>query len=51
VGDMPGVMEFMAQGAKLGQLWMEGHFEVGDPLVNAGAEGPLGQRAGKLAAK
>ena len=35
--DMRGVGEFMAHGAKLGHLWMEGHFEVGDPLVNAGA--------------
>lgn len=34
--DMLGVKEFMAQGALLGQLWMEGHFEVGDPLVAAG---------------
>ncbi|MCL4515503.1 MAG: AAA family ATPase [Firmicutes bacterium] len=34
--DMRGVKEFMAQGALLGQLWMEGHFEVGDPLVAAG---------------
>jgi predicted ATPase len=35
--DMRGVGEFMRHGAKLGHLWMEGHFEVGDPLVNAGA--------------
>lgn len=35
--DMRGITDFMAHGAKLGQLWMEGHFEVGDPLVNAGA--------------
>jgi predicted ATPase len=35
--DMRGINEQMAQGAKLGQLWMEGHFEVGDPLVNSGA--------------
>jgi predicted ATPase len=34
--DMSGVREFMDQGALLGQLWMEGHFEVGDPLVAAG---------------
>jgi predicted ATPase len=40
--DMRGIAEFMAQGAKLGHLWMEGHFEVGDPLVNAGAERPAG---------
>ena len=36
--DMPGINEFMAEGALLGQLWMEGHFEVGDPLTNSGAE-------------
>ena len=26
----------MENGAQLGQLWMEGHFEVGDPLTNSG---------------
>ncbi len=36
--DMLGISEFMAQGALLGQLWMEGYFEVGDPLTNLGAE-------------
>lgn len=35
--DMRGVGEFVDHGAKLGHLWMEGHFEAGDPLVNAGA--------------
>ena len=35
--EMPGITEFMAEGALLGQLWMEGHFEVGDPLTNSGA--------------
>ncbi|MBM4032559.1 MAG: ATPase [Planctomycetes bacterium] len=34
--DMPGIREFMEAGAKLGNLWMEGHFDVGDPLTNAG---------------
>ena len=38
VSEMRGIKEFMAEGALLGQLWMEGHFEVGDPLSNAGAE-------------
>lgn len=33
---MRGVLEFMEHGAKLGQLWMEGHFEVGDPLTHSG---------------
>jgi predicted ATPase len=37
--DMTGIPDFMRAGAKLGQLWMEGYFEVGDPLAAAG--GPL----------
>lgn len=35
--DLPGVPEFMAHGALLGHLWMEGQLGVGDPLVNQGA--------------
>ena len=35
--DMQGISQFMEHGAALGQLWMEGQFEVGDPLTNAGA--------------
>lgn len=35
--DRPGVREFVEHGALLGQLWMEGHLGVGDPLVNQGA--------------
>lgn len=38
VSDMRGIKEFMNEGALLGNLWMEGHFEVGDPLTNAGAD-------------
>ncbi len=34
--DMRGINEMMEAGGKLGQLWMEGFFEVGDPLKNAG---------------
>jgi predicted ATPase len=34
--DMRGIPEFLAEGALLGHLWMEGHFEVGDPLTAAG---------------
>ena len=34
--DMRGVKEFMEEGAQLGYLWMEGHFEVGDPLTSSG---------------
>jgi predicted ATPase len=32
--DMTGVKEFIQDGAKLGHLWAEGHFDVGDPLGN-----------------
>jgi predicted ATPase len=35
--EIRGISDFMAEGAKLGQLWMEGHFDVGDPLANSGA--------------
>ena len=38
--EMPGIKNFLETGAKLGQLWMEGYFEFGDPLTNAG--GPKG---------
>ncbi|HWQ36179.1 MAG TPA: AAA family ATPase [Blastocatellia bacterium] len=34
--DMNGINEMMEAGGKLGQLWMEGFFEVGDPLINVG---------------
>lgn len=34
--DMQGISEFVGHGALLGDLWMEGYFEVGDPLVAAG---------------
>jgi predicted ATPase len=35
-GDMAGVREQFDRGAGMGDLWMEGHFDVGDPLTNAG---------------
>ena len=35
--DLPRVRAFMDEGAKLGDLWMEGQFGVGDPLVEHGA--------------
>ncbi|MBI5441956.1 MAG: AAA family ATPase [Deltaproteobacteria bacterium] len=41
--DIEGVPEFMAAGATLGHLWMEGRFGVGDPLVRSGA--PVGRPA------
>ena len=34
--DMQGINDFIEAGAKLGDLWMEGYFEFGDPLTNAG---------------
>ena len=34
--DMRGIPEFMAEGATLGNLWMEGFFEFGDPLKYKG---------------
>ena len=35
--DLSGVQDFMDEGASLGDLWMEGQFGVGDPLVAHGA--------------
>lgn len=35
--DVEGVKEFIAAGASMGHLWLEGRFGVGDPLVNSGA--------------
>ncbi len=43
--DIKGVPEFMEQGALLGHLWLEGHFGMGDPLVNQGQ--PSMSRRGK----
>ena len=34
--EMLGIKELLEAGAKLGQLWMEGYFEFGDPLTNTG---------------
>lgn len=34
--DIPGIMDFMDEGALLGNLWMEGHFNLGDPLSHSG---------------
>jgi len=40
VADQPKVLAMLGAGASLGQLWLEGHFEAGNPLVNAGAPSP-----------
>ena len=42
--EMLGIKEFMESEAKLGELWMEGYFEFGDPLTNTG--GP--RRGGRV---
>ncbi|MCW5700043.1 MAG: AAA family ATPase [Rhodospirillales bacterium] len=42
--EIRGVPEFMREGALLGHLWLEGHFGVGDPLVDRG--GPSRQSEG-----
>jgi predicted ATPase len=34
--DMRGIRDLAAAGGQLGHLWMEGYFDVGDPLVRAG---------------
>ena len=34
--DMQGIKEFLQEGAELGHLWTEGHFQVGYPLRNGG---------------
>ena len=44
--DIQGVKELLNAGASLGYLWMEGHFGMGDPLVNFGAP-KVKSKAGK----
>ena len=44
--DIQGVKELLGAGASLGYLWMEGHFGIGDPLVNFGAP-KANSKAGK----
>jgi predicted ATPase len=34
--EIPGIREHMSEGAQLGDLWLESHFGVGDPLRRAG---------------
>jgi predicted ATPase len=40
--EIKGVPEFISAGATLGDLWLEGHFGVGDPLVRSG--GPASRK-------
>jgi predicted ATPase len=42
--DIQGIPEFMATGASMGHLWMEGRLGMGDPLVNGGAPRVKGRR-------
>jgi predicted ATPase len=42
--DINGVDEFIHEGASLGQLWLEGRFGMGDPLVNSGAPVERGRK-------
>lgn len=42
--DIQGVRDFMNAGATMGHLWMEGHFGLGDPIVNHGAPRREGNR-------
>jgi hypothetical protein len=43
--EIKGIQEQIDQGGKLGDLWMEGFFGVGDPLTNLG--GPQASRRGR----
>jgi len=42
--DIQGIPEFVAAGASMGHLWLEGRFGVGDPLVDGGAPRKKGGR-------
>ena len=45
VSDVEGIDAFLDEGATLGDLWMEGQFGIGDPLVNQGE--PSRKRQGR----
>jgi predicted ATPase len=44
--EIAGITEFVAAGASLGHLWMEGQFGLSDPLRNQGAPSAEGARRG-----
>ncbi len=44
--EIQGIPDFIQAGATLGHLWMEGHFGIGDPLINQGAPRPTMRRRG-----
>ena len=45
VADLDRVSDFMKSGALLGDLWMEGYFNVGDPLTRHGEQRQCRQRS------
>lgn len=47
VADMPRVVAQVEEGAKLGLLWMENFFDVGNPLSNAGGPVPRAKKPGR----
>jgi len=49
--DMEGIKEFMDEGAKLGHLWVEGFFEIGDPLLESSSRSSPASELGKKAAE
>ncbi len=42
--DLPGVREFMAEGAQLGHLWMENHLHTGNRVTEGGSGGDRARR-------
>ena len=42
--DVDGIAHHLAEGAKLGELWLEGQLGVGDPLVEHGGPTRPGRR-------
>jgi predicted ATPase len=46
--EMRGIKDFIQHGAQLGQLWMEGHFEFGDPLTASGGPPPVKSTAYRI---
>ena len=45
--EIAGIKEFVEEGASMGSLWMEGHFGMRHPLVNAGTPTPRRRRRGQ----
>ncbi len=46
--DIELVSAMMNNGAKLGELWMEGYFPVGDPLINSGMSTTLSAKQPRI---